>query len=196
MAKLEEFSLLKAPLQGRDAHRFVSKRAFGIQRTSPATFERYRTYPRAIKNISRLAISSEIEAYIVREDGHNRMVGFATIIPDVTVITADGEEFTGSDLDYLLDDRVPEIMHKSVAKALIGQNTLRAQKEPGYDVMDTNHIIITNRYPSKEYYDIPNRGLLDIVPAVTGITRLLPSDERSITDEVTRSNEEVILHHW
>lgn len=132
----------------------------------------------------------------MREDGHNRMVGFASIIPNVTVRTVEGKEYTGSDLDYFLDDRVPEIMHESVAKALIGQNTRIAQRDPNYDPLDTQHIIVVNNSPFVERFAIRNRGLLDIVPPVTGITQLTPADDRAISAEVARQGEDVILHHW
>ncbi|HMS23469.1 MAG TPA: hypothetical protein PKB09_01535 [Candidatus Saccharibacteria bacterium] len=196
MAKLEAFSLHRVLPQGHDAYRFVSRRSFEMQRSSANTYDRYRSFPRAVKNIARLATSSEIDAYIVREDGRNRMVGFASIIPNVTVRAADGKEYTGSDLDYLLDDRVPEIMHESVAKALIGQNTRIAQRDPSFNPIDTQHILVVNSSPSEDRSGILNRGLLDIVPPVTGITQLTPVDNRAISAEVARLGEDVILHHW
>ena len=196
MAKLEAFSLHRVFQQGYDAHRVVSRRSFEMQRNSESTYDRYKSYPKAIKNIARLATSSDIQAFIVREDGHNRMVGFASIIPNVIVRTVEGQEYAGSDLDYFLDDRVPEIMHESVAKALIGQNTRIAQRDPNYDPLDTQHIMVVNSSPSEDRSGILNRGLLDIVPPVTGITQLTPVDNRAISIEVARLGEDVILHHW
>lgn len=203
MAKLEHISLLRAPAQIRPAHRFVDRHKFELTRNAPSTIKDFGSYPSTVASLARYSINPNIEKLLVREDRTNRVMGFATVIPNVVIEPIEGKPVVGSYLDYVLSDSVSELIHDSVSGALLRWNKKYEQKiidnsESGFDNVGswTNiNVIAANRFPERDRYGVPNRGLLRIIPPLTDVVSLQSVESTGLAWEGFDPTDRIVFHY-
>ncbi len=117
---LERYSVPKAPKLGIDLHDLVRNERDWLQEAFPGTVERYRSLPRAIRNVFRIATDKGIEAYVIRNGRHlGQAIGIGTVIPNQTLIHPRLGWIDGTDVDYWLSPDISTETHELVALSLV-----------------------------------------------------------------------------
>ncbi len=203
MAKLENVSLFRAPAQLRPAHRFVDRHRFELSRNSPSTIEDFGSYFSTVVSLARYSINPNIEKLIVREDRTNRMMGIATVIPNVVIEPIEGQPVTGSYLDYVMSDSASEPIHDSVSEALLRWNKkfvlkITDNSESGFDNVGSRtniNVIAANRFPERDSYGVPNRGLLRVIPPLTDVVSLQSVESTGLAEEGFELTDQIVFHY-
>jgi hypothetical protein len=203
MAKLEKISVHRAPSQLKPVRRFVERHKFDLSRNSPATLDHFGSFFSAVVNVGRYAIDPSILQFLVREDKTNRMMGFATIIPNIVVEPLVGETVAGNYLDYVLSDTALQPIHESVAAALLRLNERYELKHHG--ILESRFVgeethaqintIAVNRFPEKDMDAVPNRGLLRIIPPLTDVVSLESPQVTGLETQGFDPSEQVVFHY-
>jgi hypothetical protein len=113
-AYLESYSFYKSPIQGHELHKLVMSERDWLETERPSTVRRYSDNRRAIRNVSRIALNSEIMAFIVREKKYHLAIGVATVILNQTVVHPELGIVQGNNLDYWIKESCDEKVHNSV----------------------------------------------------------------------------------
>src|ERR1700691_2031008 len=125
----EKFSVVRAPRQARDLHRFVQDEHEWLAEFYEGTARRNRNLPHAIYNVARLAIltqrDGERHSCLIhfRQNGRRiKIVGTATIILDSEVMNpSTGEVVHAHDLDYAVRAGSNALTHRIIARDLASE---------------------------------------------------------------------------
>lgn len=203
MAQLEKIGLFRGPAQVRTAHRYAERHKFDLSRNAPVTLDHFGSFFSAVVNVGRYAIDPSILHFLVREDKTNRMMGFATIVPNIVVEPPKGATVTGNYLDYVLSDSASEPIHESVSRALLRRNERYELKYHGISesrfVGEETHAqvntIAVNRFPERDRHGVPNRGLLRIIPPLTGVVSLESPQVTGLGTQGFDPSDQVVFHY-
>lgn len=203
MAKLEQITAHRATTQLMPVRRFVERHRFDLSRNAPATLDRFGSFFSTVVNVGRYAMDPSILQFLVREDKTNRMMGFATIIPNIVVEPPVGATVYGNYLDYVISDSASQPIHESVAAALLRRNEKYELKYHGISesrfVGEETHAqvntIAVNRFPERDRYDIPNRGLILMIPPLTGVVSLESPQVTGLETQGFDPSDQVVFHY-
>ncbi|MDZ7786205.1 MAG: hypothetical protein U5L95_03730 [Candidatus Saccharibacteria bacterium] len=126
---LEQFSRLKSPVQAHHAHDVVWRSADMLEVKNPGALERYATYNKSLRHVTRLAGFGEgFQGYLAKEQEgiHVPAIGMVTVILGQTASYLDeraenGEgSVHGATIDYWLEPG-KEAMHQAMGERVIGE---------------------------------------------------------------------------
>jgi hypothetical protein len=174
----------KAPrklIQSCDLSNLVNNERYWLEEARPDTYTRYERVLKGFRNIGRIAVNTEVEAFIVRDDHTKLAVGMATVILNASVKHPNPEigVVSGNNLDYWLSIENGQALHKDMAELLVRtgkKSKLTHEAEPfgGRKSVVTYSAVFTAVQTGEIN---PPIGLMSGIPSIAPNLMLLPFGE-------------------